>query len=121
MANRATEAEVKEIIDTALTAEEITPFLNSANVVVTDVLTNEGYGTSLLKQIEMWLAAHFVAIRDPRIAKEKLGDADATYQGKTGLGLNYTSYGQQVMLMEHHGKLAEISSGKGSAEVMVIT
>jgi hypothetical protein len=120
MANRATEAEVKEILDTNLEETEITPFLNAANTVVTDVLMDEEYSDDLLKTIETWLAAHFVAIRDPRISKEKVGDGDATYHGKSGLGLNHTPYGQQVMLMDHHGKLAEITSSKGPAEVKVI-
>ena len=117
---RATEAEVKEIIDTELTDEQVTPFLRAANLLVTEVLSDEGYGTSLLAEIERWLAAHFVAIRDPRISKEKIGDADATYQGKTGLGLNHTSYGQQVMILDVHGKLAEIAESKGPAEVKAI-
>lgn len=117
---RATEAEVKEIIDTTLTDEQITPFLNSANVLIADVLSDEGYGAATLKEIERWLAAHFVAIRDPRVAKEKIGDVDAAYHGKSGLGLNHTPYGQQVMILDHHGKLAEISAAKGPAELKVI-
>ena len=117
---RVTEAEVKKIVSTTLTNEEITPFLTAANVLITDILTNEGYGNSLLKEIEKWLAAHLVAIRDPQIEKEKIGEVDATYQGKTGLGLNHTSYGQQVMVLDHHGKLAEIAQSKGPAEVRTI-
>lgn len=117
---RATEAEVKEVLDTTLTDDQITPFLTAANVLVTDVLNGEGYGDATLKEIERWLAAHFVAIRDPQVAKEKIGDVDATYHGKSGLGLNHTPYGQQVMILEHHGKLAEISSSKGRAELKVI-
>ena len=121
MANRATEAEVKEIIDTALTAEQVAPFLATANVLVTSVLSDEGYDGSLMKEIERWLAAHFVAIRDPRIAKEKVDDADATYQGKFGENLRHTSYGQQVLVLDFHGRLAEIASSKGSIEVRTIT
>ena len=117
---RVTEAEVKKILSTTLTNEGITPFLTAANVLITDVLTDEDYGNLLMKEIEKWLTAHFVAIRDPQIAKEKIGDVDATYQGKTGLGLNHTSYGQQVMVLEHHGKLAEIAQSKGPAEVKTI-
>lgn len=117
---RTTEAEVKKIIDTALTDDQVKPFLISANILITDILLDEGYSIDLLKEIEKWLAAHFVAIRDPQVMKEKIGEVDAAYQGKTGLGLNYTSYGQQVMLLEYHGKLAEIAQGKGPAEVKVI-
>lgn len=117
---RVTEGEVKQIINTELTEEEITPFLRSANLLVTKLLSEEGYGSDLLEDIEKWLAAHFVAIRDPQVSKEKIGDVDATYQGKTGLGLNHTSYGQQVMILDIHGKLAQISESKGPAEVKAI-
>ena len=117
---RVTEAEVKEVIDTALNDEQVKPFLILANILITDILLDEGYSIDLLKEIEKWLAAHFVAIRDPQVTKEKIGDVDAVYQGKTGLGLNHTSYGQQVVLLEHHGKLAEIAQGRGPAEVKVI-
>lgn len=118
---RTTNDEVKKIIDTDLTAEEVNPFLNAADVLVADLLSDEGYGNDLLQQIVKWLAAHFVAIRDPRVAKEKFGDADATYQGKTGMGLQHTSYGQQVMILDHHGVFAEVSSAKVSASLKVIT
>lgn len=117
---RVTEAEVKQIIKTELTLEEVTPFLAAASHLVTEILTDEGYGNDILKDIEMWLAAHFVAIRDPQISKERIGDVDATYHGKSGLGLNHTPYGQQVMLLDHHGKLAEIQDSKGPAEVKAI-
>ena len=117
---RATETEVKQIIQTSLTLEEVTPFLRTANVVVTDTLSSEGYGTDTMKQIELWLAAHFLAIRDPRRARRKIGGGDDTYQGKTGFGLNHTSYGQQVMLLDHHGVLAAIASSKRPAKVEVI-
>lgn len=120
MAARATEPMVKEIIDTDLTNEEITPFLAAANTMVTDLLLSESYGVTTLKEIERWLAAHFVAVRDPQITQEKTADAQATYEGKTGMGLNSTRYGQQAMLLDHHGILARVASGKRPAEVKTI-
>lgn len=122
MANRATETEVKEIINTDLTEDQITPFLKSANILVTEVLSDEGYSDNLLKEIERWLAAHFVAIRDPQIAREKIGDVDVIYHGKSDLGLNHTPYGQQAMIMDYNGKLQVLQDGKQpiDAEVKAI-
>jgi hypothetical protein len=120
MATRASEQEVKEIIDTALTVDQITPFLRAANRLINDALADEGYGAELLHEIECWLTAHFIASRDPRTLSETIGDASATFWGTSGLGLNGTSYGQNVMLLEHHGKLAQITEAKGPAEVKVI-
>ena len=120
MAARATEAMVKKIIDTDLADEQITPFLAAANTMVTDLLLGENYSATTLEEIERWLAAHFVAVRDPQITQEKIGDVQATYEGKTGMGLNSTRYGQQVMVLEHHGILARLASGKRPAEVKTI-
>jgi len=117
---RTSETAVKAIIDTELTVDEVAPFLSTAHVMVDALLTGEEYGEDLLTQIETWLAAHFVAVRDPRISKEKAGEGDWTYHGKSGLGLNHTPYGQQVMILDHHGVLAEVAASKMSAVMKVI-
>lgn len=112
---------VKEIIDTDLTNEQVAPFLAAANTMVTDLLLSESYSTTTLKEIERWLAAHFVAVRDPQVISEKTDYAQATYEGKTGMGLNSTRYGQQAMILDHHGILARVAAGKRPAEVKTIT
>lgn len=120
MAERITETEVKQVIDTTLTDEEISPFIAAAVALVDDALLSENYGGALLKEITRYLAAHFVAIRDPRVTQEKLGDAQAKYEGTTGMGLNHTAYGQQAMILDTHGVLAAISSSKRPAEVKAL-
>ena len=110
---RVTNAEVKEIIDTELTEAQVAPFVEIANLIVTDRLTGE-HSTALLKEIERWLAAHFAAIRDPRAKSEKTADASATYYGNAGLGLNHTPYGQQVLAMDTTGILASLGKRKAS-------
>ena len=112
---------VKKIIDTDLTDEQITPFLAAANTMVTDLLLGENYSVTTLGEIERWLAAHFVAVRDPQVTSEKIGDVQAAYEGKTGMGLKSTRYGQQAMVLDHHGILARMASGKRPAEVKTIT
>ena len=113
MSTRVDGDEVKEIFDTELTALQIVPFITIANLIVTDKLTDE-HSTALLKEIERWLAAHFVAIRDPRAKSEKTADASATYHGNAGLGLNHTPYGQQVLAMDTTGILASLGKRKAS-------
>jgi len=120
MANRATEAEVLELLDTALEEENITPFLDTANMVVSRKLLGVGYSDTNLKVIETWLAAHFVSVRDPQISKEKVGEGDWTYDGKTAMGLDLTRYGQQVKILEDIGILADLDNSKGPAEVKTI-
>jgi hypothetical protein len=117
---RATEAEVLEIMDTTLTGEQITPFLRSANQLVTSTLVDKGYTDDDLQEIEMWLAAHFATARYPQIAQEKVGDAAVHYEGKSGMGLESSRYGQTAMSLEYQGTLARLNKGVGLAEIKVI-
>ena len=117
---RVAEQDVKKIIDTELTKEEIAPFLTTANLLVTDVLAGAGYSDELLAQIECWMAAHFVAVRDPRISQEAIGDVSASYDGKTGMGLNSTRYGQAAMTLDHRNILKSKENATRSAELKVL-
>ena len=117
---RATEAEVLQIIDTTLTSEEVTPFLSAANLLVSSICVDVGYSDDLLEEVERWLTAHLIAVRDPRVSKEKIGDANVEYHGRSGLGLDHTPYGQQVKILEYQGKLAELDTKKRPAEVKTI-
>ena len=112
---RVTASEVIDIMDTSLTESEVVPFVVSANLVVTNALSGYGYSDDMLKEIEQYLAAHFAALKDPLISKENFGDAGATYEGKTGMHLDQTSYGQRVWLLDYK----RILSNEG-AEIKVI-
>jgi hypothetical protein len=121
MASRATETEVKEIMDTTLTEEQLSPFLKAANSTVTGLLSDEGYGDTQLAEIERWLAAHFASCaKDQIVSKEKIGGADATYHGKTGMGLESTFYGQTVKTLEYNGVLAQVEAAKSRSIIEVI-
>jgi hypothetical protein len=127
MAIRVTEAQVKEVIDTELTEEQVRPFLDAASALVDDTLLTDdegvslGYGDTILAQIEKWLAAHFVAVRDPRITEEELGEGRARYAVPTGgKGLEATVYGKQAMVLDHKGILKEISETTMTAKIEVI-
>ena len=62
MANRVNVNEVKEILNTSIDELNITAFIKAANLTVTELL---GSDTTLsddqLKEIERFLAAHFIA------------------------------------------------------------
>lgn len=119
MANRCTAAEVKEIIDTTLIEAQISPFITVANLTVTDILgATTVLSANQLKEIERWLSAHFVAIRDPRISREKTEEAEATYHGKSDMGLDHTPYGQQVKLLDTTGTMTNLGKRKAFVEVL---
>jgi hypothetical protein len=122
MAVRVTATEVKEIMD-GLTATDsiIETFINAASAVIDSVFSGDTTtGVTLLKELERYLAAHFIASTIFRqTSKEKLGEADVTYTGKWGENLASTSYGQTVRLLDLTGKMSQI--GKSAASVFAVT
>lgn len=110
---RTTSAAVQLIIDTdanIVTATSLTPFIDVANELVTELCTPDLYTDFRLELIERWLAAHFYAIRDNRRAMESVGAVVEWFQYKLGLNLANTMYGQQVMMLDTNGGLAEVSA-----------
>ena len=113
MANRVSEAEVREIISTPQT--DLLPFITAANIVVTRVLgsVQPPINTLTLKEIERWVSAHFVASRDQQISSEKIGDAEVRYatpyQGVDFVGLKSTTYGRQAMVLDPTGNLSNLN------------
>jgi len=111
MANRVTAAEVAEIYeyDSDITSTEIDIFITSANILTNKVNTvGEITATTQLKEIERWLAAHFVCIRDPQAASEKAGPVSQKLQEKVALNFNQTRYGQQALILDTSGYLASL-------------
>jgi len=111
MANRVTPAEVAEIYeyDTDITDPEINVFIVSANILTNKVNTEgEITDTTQLKEIERWLSAHLVCIRDPQAASEKAGPVGQKVQEKVDLGFNQTRYGQMALMIDTSGYLASL-------------
>jgi len=121
MSNRTTALEVKQILDTTLSDNTVKVFITTASTIVSDTLGSDTtLSAAQLKEIEKWLAAHLIAsTRERQGSREKVGDADVTYQGKTGMGLNATMYGQQCLMLDSTGKLAQ-KLGKKSATMVAI-
>jgi hypothetical protein len=113
---RTTPAAVSAIIEVDA-AIDLTPSIETANALVTELCAASGYSAARLELIERWLAAHFYAIRDPRAASEGAGGVSASYQHKVDLHFNQTTYGQQAMLLDTAGNLAALQAmmaqGKG--------
>jgi hypothetical protein len=113
---RITASEVKEVFETDLTDAQIDAFITAANLIVTDQLSGE-HSDSLLKEIERYMAAHLAASRDQRIVSEKHVDMSVAYQGKYGMNLMSTDYGQTAATLDSSGKLANL--GKKKAQFFI--
>jgi len=119
MANRVTGDEVKEIIGTSLTASEIAPMITAANILVTARCASAGYSIAELKEIERWLAAHFVTARDrsTSLSSKTIGEASETYsqsQASSSYALGSSPYGQQALLLDYLGCLTTLGKQKAT-------
>ena len=119
---RTTADDVRLIFSTDLLNDQLAQFQNMAHLLVVRggaPLTE--LGEDLLSHLELLLAAHFAALRDPRMSRESVADEyEYSSQGRTGMGLDATFYGQQAKLLDSTGTLALIAAGKLPATIEVL-
>lgn len=108
---RTTSELVGGIIDVDASID-LTPFIETANELVTEVCGDAGYDDVRLEKIERFLAAHFYTLRDPRPVLEKAGPVGATYQSKVDLFLSTSHYGQTAMVLDTAGGLKALNTQK---------
>jgi len=116
MANRVTIAEVEQIIDldSSISDADVTAHISVANRFVTSVCTSSSLTAAILKDIELYVSAHLLALGWQKQTKaEKAGPVSESFFGKTDTGLKYTQYGQMAIMLDISGALASVSdSGK---------
>jgi hypothetical protein len=95
-------------MDTTLTEDEVAPFVETANLMVTAYLARTDQTADALREVETYLAAHFVSLRDRLVKSEAAGGVRFDYQGETGMGLDSSHYGQTAKLLDSSGVLKEI-------------
>ena len=113
-----TEAEVRAIMGmTIITLPDakITPFILTADKLITSILVGTTLSSDTLYEIEKWLSAHLIAsITQRAVIEEKIGDAAVRYNASKGEGLASTPYGQAVLLLDTSGLLAKLMKLKAS-------
>ena len=119
---RTTEEDVLAILsaDTVLDYGVIDPYIESANVFVTDIL--DGVLTDeTLTEIEKWLAAHMASVTRERLSKEAgAGGAYIKYAGTWGEELGSTQYGQMVLMLDTSNTLRNLSKGNRAAYIYAV-
>jgi len=118
---RVTSSEVKGLIKTNF---DVDTFIAVATMMVDETLVGQGLTDARLKQVELWLSAHFVAVAEERgaLTGSDKGDSEETYEIKVGEGLNMTRFGQQAIFLDTTGLLAEETVGAATkkAEFRVV-
>ncbi len=114
MAARATAERVKEIVSTNLSDETLASnMILTANLMVTTHLSTAGHTDKVLELIELYLAAHYVALTEERggLIESEFGDARERYADIYQQGVNSTRYGQTALSLDSSGLLAAAISG----------
>ena len=120
---RVTATTVREIITTSLTDEVInTNHIVTANIYVTEHLGTSGLSDAILGRIELYLAAHYVALTEEggALTRDKLGDADTSFANIYDQGLKSTRFGQSALALDSTGILVGVSTTTLKAQFRVI-
>jgi len=112
---RTTAYKVQEVMETALTEAEINKIIEVSNRMVTNTLGSTSLAANVLIDIETYLTAHLIAIGKERQAiSERINDIWITYQGKFGKGLEMTTFGQMVLILDTSGNFTKASKMKAN-------
>lgn len=95
-------------IDEDTPEAETTSFISTAHTLICELLDGYGVSTSLLTEIEKYLAAHFATLSYNTVQREGLGPLSRSYAVKLDKGLDYTRYGQQAVSLDPTGVLKNV-------------
>ena len=110
MSQRVDDEHVKEILATTIDTQ---PFIVAASLLIDHYKASAGWSVALQYELERWLTAHLACLRDPRLRDFRDGDTAVQFErGKEGQGLDATSYGQQVKVLDYTGTLARALGAK---------
>ena len=120
MAARVNSTQVKAIIDTSV--DDVSDWINTANVIVEAHLLGTGQSDAVLSKVELYLAAHFVALTEERggLIRSSAEEAAETYADIYGKGFQSTRYGQQAISIDASGKLAALGVANLKAQIRVV-
>lgn len=103
---------------------DLTPFLATADLMVTEVLSSHSLSDARLKQIEVYLAAHYATIALDRggFRKRKMDESEDLYAPiiSSAKGMMSTHYGQQAIALDTSGTLANITVSPIKAQFRVM-
>ena len=114
---RVMDTDVTPLIETTI---DTAPFIQMATTLVDQYLVPKNLTDPILFELERLLAAHFLCLRDPRETEVEIGTQEARvkFEGKFGLGLDFTRYGQQAKVLDPTGILAEMNKPNTSFNVL---
>lgn len=120
--------DVKAVVTTTLSDAMVTACVTAANWLVTSKLgEKEDLDSTILKEIEMWLAAHLVSVRgegDAGLAGLTMSEglANVSYGVDANISnLESTPYGRNACLLDITNTLTQLGSRRKKPSIAVIS
>ena len=103
--------EVRSVIDTVPGSLDLATFIETADLIITEQLTSATLSAARLKQIELYLAAHFAAISHERggLTTDETGDTKSELSDVYEAGFAMTRYGIAAVQLDTSGVLKAIN------------
>lgn len=112
---------VRGIITTSQSDDALDGFIDTAHTLVDTYLLGTGQSEAILTKIELYLAAHFVAISDNSagVIRDVVGESSMSFSDVFDKGFNSTHFGQAALAFDASGTLVSLSTSKLRAEFRV--
>jgi hypothetical protein len=95
---------------------EVQPFIDDAIIVLNNVI-GDRLDSATFDLVTRYMAAHLIAISDPRVSLEKVKSLQVRYSTRLDKGLAITHFGTTAMMLDSSGRLAawneRLTSGGG--------
>lgn len=109
-------SDLDNVLGRSVLTERAWEYATGASLLVDEELAGAGLSAGRLRQIELYLSAHFATMASERAANlssETIDDLGSrVYAGTTGAMLSATRYGQQAMTLDTSNNLRRLGSEK---------
>jgi len=117
-----TPTDIHNVFDTALSDTILNAMIAGADAMVQNgpaLSTNPVLTSAELFQVELYIALHFLDLRDPIALQAKIGDAmqrsfPESITTAWGQGLRQTVFGQMAISLDRSGSLAKLGLARAS-------
>jgi hypothetical protein len=114
--------DVSEVTDTFDTDEDpaaINQWISIASEYVDDIAdADSGVSSSRLKKIELLVSQHLLAIQDPLVEQDQIGDSTIVYQGEYGMDWDASQYGQHAQMLDPTNTLVDSKKPTPTVDVL---
>jgi hypothetical protein len=122
MLTKPTVAAVRLIITTTLVDASVQAFIDDAELIARGCTVVAGYEEEVQAAIVKYIAAHLISVQSGKsgvLTQKALGDASESYaSGAMGDMLKASRYGQQALLLDPSGCLANLGKRRVSVKAM---